>query len=175
MPNTEPTALPAREAAELDAFQCACVDLFVNAALTLSIPRTIGEIYGLLFSTERELSLDDITARLRISRGGAHEGLKWLRSIGAVRLVYLPGVRKEHFLAETSLRRLAAGFLRDRIEPHLDHGPDRLRTLRTLRSLRSSANSPETAFQKDRLIQLANWYKFAHRTLPVVKTLAGKF
>ena len=165
-------SVPATNGANLlDGFQQECVDLFVNAAASLSIPRSIGEIYGLLFSTQDPASLDDLTKRLNMSRGAAHEGLRWLRNIGAVKIVYVPGVRKGHFSAETSLRRLAAGYLRDRIEPHLDKGQGRLRQLRHAVST-SPANDD---FQLGRLTQITNWYKFLQRALPAVKTLAGKY
>jgi HTH-type transcriptional regulator, glycine betaine synthesis regulator len=155
----------------LDAFQHECVALFVNAAASLSIPRSIGEIYGLLFSTEEPLSLDDLTARLHMSRGAAHEGLRWLKGIGAAKSVYIPRVRKEHFVAETSLRRLAAGYLHDRIEPHLVKGQDRLRQLREA----AGENAENGAFQRNRVTQITNWYKFLQRALPAVKALAGKY
>jgi len=155
----------------LNAFQLQAVSFFVHAFAALSLPRSIGEIYGLLFSTEEPLSLDDIIARLRISKGSASEGLRWLRSLGAVNPVYLPGVRKEHFTAETSLRKLATGYLRDRINPHLENGPERLRHLQD--SIVEGA--PESSFQKSRSNQVAGWYKFMGKVLPVVKALAGKF
>ena len=155
----------------LDAFQHECVTLFVNAAASLSIPRSIGEIYGLLFSTEEPLSLDDLTARLHMSRGAAHEGLRWLKGIGAAKSVYIPRVRKEHFVAETSLRRLAAGYLHDRIEPHLVKGQDRLRQLREA----AGASPEKEEFQSGRVTQVTNWYKFLQRALPAVKALAGKY
>lgn len=155
----------------MDDFQHECVTLFVNAAASLSIPRSIGEIYGLLFSTEEPLSLDDLTARLHMSRGAAHEGLRWLKDIGAVRSVYIPRIRREHFVAETSLRRLAAGYLHDRIEPHLVKGHDRLQRLREA----VGDKPPSAAFQNGRLTQITNWYKFLQRVLPAVKSLAGKY
>ena len=68
----------------LDSFQLQAISFFVHAFAALSLPRSIGEIYGLLFSTEEALSLDDIIERLRISKGSASEGLRWLRSLGAV-------------------------------------------------------------------------------------------
>ena len=155
----------------LNAFQLQTISFFVHAFAALSLPRSIGEIYGLLFSTEEPLSLDDIIERLRISKGSASEGLRWLRSLGAVNPVYLPGVRKEHFTAETSLRKLATGYLRDRINPHLENGPERLRHLQD--SIVEGA--PESSFQKSRSNQVAGWYKFMGKVLPVVKALAGKF
>lgn len=156
----------------LDPFQRQCVDIFVNAAVCLSLPRSIGEIYGLLFSTQEPVSLDDLTARLRMSRGGVHGGLRWLRSIGAVKVVHVPGVTKAHFAAETSLRHLAAGYLRDRVEPQVDNGQDRLLQLR--QALESAAPDSD-AFHRFRLAQLTNWYQFLKHALPAVKTLAGKF
>ena len=155
----------------LDEFQHECVDFFVNAAAALSVPRSVGEIYGLLFSTEEPLSLDDLTARLHMSRGAAHEGLRWLRGIGAARVVYIPRVRKEHFVAEVSLRQLAGGYLRDRLEPHLDKGRDRLRQLG-----QAVGTTPESeAFQRGRLNQVSSWYKFLQRAVPAIKLLAGKY
>ena len=155
----------------LDAFQHGCLDLFINAASSLSLPRSVGEIYGLLFSTEEPLSLDDVMARLKSSRGLTHERLRWLRIIGAVRKVSVPGRRKEHFTAETSLRRIAAGYIRDRIEPHLDNGQNRLHNLEKM----AGAFPERKSFQRGRINQVMNWHKFLTRALPAIKALPGKF
>jgi DNA-binding transcriptional regulator GbsR (MarR family) len=155
----------------LSAFQLQSVALFIHVFGALSLPRSIGEIYGLLFSTPEPLSLDDVQTRLQLSRGSASEGLRWLRSLGAVNQVYLPGIRKEHFTAETSLRKLASGYLRNRIDPHLENGPNRL-------SILESSIDPASAsahFEKSRLGQIAGWYKFFGKALPLIKVLAGKF
>jgi DNA-binding transcriptional regulator GbsR (MarR family) len=155
----------------LSAFQLESVSLFIHVFGALSLPRSIGEIYGLLFSTPEPLSLDDVQLRLQLSRGSASEGLRWLRSLGAVNQVYLAGIRKEHFTAETSLRKLASGYLRDRIDPHLENGPNRLSILESS----IDPASPTAHFEKSRLGQIAGWYKFFGKVLPLVKALAGKF
>ena len=163
--------LQALQPASLSAFQLQSVALFIHVFGALSLPRSIGEIYGLLFSTPEPLSLDDVQLRLQLSRGSASEGLRWLRSLGAVNQVYLPGIRKEHFTAETSLRKLASGYLRDRIDPHLENGPSRLSILES--SIDHA--SPTARFEKSRLGQIAGWYKFFGKVLPLIKALAGKF
>jgi DNA-binding transcriptional regulator GbsR (MarR family) len=154
----------------MDAFERACVDLFTNAASSLSVPRSVGEIYGLLFSTEEPLSLDDVMERLQSSRGSMHEGLRWLRTIGAIRKVSVPGEWKAHFTAETSLRRIAAGYIRDRIEPHLG-GQNRLHDLEKL----AGAVPERESFQRGRINQVTNWHKFLTQALPAIKALPGKF
>jgi DNA-binding transcriptional regulator GbsR (MarR family) len=157
-------------AKSLTPFQVETIALFVNVASVLSVPRSVGEIYGLLFSTEEPLSLDDIIERLRISRGSASEGTRWLRSMGAIKTVYLAGVRKEHFTAEVNLRQLASGFLRDRLDPHLANGQNRLDLLS-----KSLSKNGSRSFESTRLGKIKNWYSFANKILPLVKTLAGKF
>ena len=88
-------------------FQRRSISLFVNAASALSLPKSVGEIFGLYYSTEEPLSLNEVTAYLGISRGSASEGIRWLRGMGALKPVVRPGMRREHFTAETSLRKLA--------------------------------------------------------------------
>jgi DNA-binding transcriptional regulator GbsR (MarR family) len=155
----------------LSPFQLESVSLFVHAFSALSMPRSIGEVYGLLFSTEEPLSLDDVMERLQMSRGSANEGLRWLKALGAASVVYRPGIRKEHFKAETSLRKMAAGFMREKIEPHLDNGAARLEAL----ELSIDGRSRTAAFEKSRLGQVKSWYGFFGKILPVIKTLAAKF
>jgi len=170
-PRSAPAADSSVQPAPLNAFQLETVSFFTQVFAVLSLPRSVGEIYGLLFSTPEPLSLDDVQHRLQLSRGSASEGLRWLRSLGAVNQVYLSGVRKEHFTAETSLRKLASGYLRDSIDPHLENGPARLEALESSIDLQA----PAAHFQQSRLGQIAGWYKFFRKVLPLVKALAGKF
>jgi HTH-type transcriptional regulator, glycine betaine synthesis regulator len=155
---------------QLNPFQIETITLFVRAAAVVSLPRSVAQIYGLLFTTPAPLSLDNISSQLAISRGSTFDGLRWLRELGAVESVFLPGVRKEHFRAEFQLRTLATGFLRNQIQPHVENGTGHIRHLRET----IDASSPDAAFQKDRLKQIAGWHKFFSRVLPVIKALAAK-
>lgn len=154
----------------LSEFQVETIALFVRAAAVVSLPRSVAQIYGLLFTTSEPLSLDDISGRLGISRGSAFEGLRWLRDLGAVDSVFLPGVRKEHFLAELQLRKLATGFLRNQIQPHVENGAEHLRRLKDT----IDPGSKDAVFHRERLRQIAGWHKFFSRALPVIRTLAAK-
>jgi len=154
----------------LTPFQRESVELFVGAFAVLSLPRSLGEIYGLLYSSEEPLAFDDLVTRLDLSKGSVSEGLRVLRSLGAVNLVPVDGSRKDHFTAEISLRRLAGGYLRDRIEPYLRGGESRIESLRKV-----CATDPELKdFQQKRINQLLSWHRFFSKVLPVFKALAGK-
>ena len=105
---------------ELAPFQQECINFFVHAAQALSVPRSVGEIYGLLYSSGEPLTMDDVVERLSISKGSASQGLRTLRDIGAVRTTYVAGDRRDFFVAETELRKLAFGFLRESIGARVD-------------------------------------------------------
>jgi DNA-binding transcriptional regulator GbsR (MarR family) len=166
--NSESSTLDGSKA-KLSAFQRECIDLFVHAAQALSIPRSIGEIYGLLFSTEEPLCMEDVISRLDMSKGSASQGLRWLRDVGAARTVYVQGDRRDHFVAETELRKLASGFLREHVEPHLASGKDRLARLAN-----ATATNGNGAFASGRVRKLKRWHFFGSKLLPVLRTLAAK-
>lgn len=157
---------------ELDDFQRECVVVFQRAAAAFSLAPSIGQVYGLLFSTPDPLSLDQITARLGLSRGGAFQSLRWLRQIGAVEKVAVSGRRKEHFRAVLNLRNLAAAFLAARIEPHITNGTDHLGRLEA--SL-ASDGSETSAFQRERFEQMQRWHRFLSDIMPFIRTFAEKF
>lgn len=106
-----------------------------------------------------------------MSRGSASQGVRWLRDIGAVKVVYQSGVRKDHYTAETELRKLATGFLQDQIVPRLESGKERSKTIRAS----IDGETLLSNFQKERAVKLHRWVGFGERILPIVKALASRF
>src|SRR4051794_22383596 len=62
----------------------------------VGLPRSTGQIYGLLYLSPKPLSLDDIVASLGLSKGSASNGTRHLLSLGAIRRVWAPGERKDY-------------------------------------------------------------------------------
>src|ERR1051326_8723007 len=83
-----------RPAARLNALETEIIDFFVQLSRLLGQPRSLAEIYGLLFISARPMAMDDLIERLRLSKGSASQGLKFLRNAGAVRMVYVAGDRR---------------------------------------------------------------------------------
>lgn len=155
----------------LSGFQRECINLFVHGAQILSIPRSIGEIYGLLYATAEPLPMEAIMERLGISKGSVSQGLRWLREVGAVRATYVTGDRRDHYEAETELRKLAGGFLREQIEPHLGNGGDYLARL----ALEAGRVHPaESRFVEERITKLKRWYRLTERALPLFLRIVGR-
>ncbi|MEX2642225.1 MAG: MarR family transcriptional regulator [Acetobacterales bacterium] len=61
------------------------------------INRTVGQIYALLFLSERPLNAEAIAGRLGFSRSNVSTGLKELQSWNLVRLRHLPDDRRDYF------------------------------------------------------------------------------
>ena len=106
----------------LDDWESAVIDLFLNAAISFGLPKSYGQIYGLLFCRDKPLAMDEVMNLLQISKGSASQGLRALRQLGAVSSSFAPGDRRERFAAEIRLRKLVSGFLREQADPHLHKG-----------------------------------------------------
>ena len=144
------------------------IDFFVRLAQLLGLTRSVGEIYGLLFASARPLPMDEFIQRLRISKGSASQGLKLLRSFGAVRAEYMPGDRRDHYVAEVELRKLAAGFLREKVQPQLSWGAERLANLDRLAAQLAGA---DREILQARLARLNRWRSRGQRMLPTMLKL----
>ena len=63
---------------ELDPLERQVVAVFVDGVRVLGLPRSIGEIYGLLFISQTALSLDALVLRLLFRIGSGSQGLLML-------------------------------------------------------------------------------------------------
>jgi hypothetical protein len=156
-------------------FERECVDFFAELAQALSVPRSLGQIYGVLFASPKPLSFTEIVERLDISKGSASQGLQLLRSLGAVHGADSSGVsagsgdsRREQFVPELGLRQLIGGVLREKIEPLLGAGGARMQRLRECALQAPSA--PGEKFSLQRVEQLKKWHRQLRLSLPLLKT-----
>ncbi|MDW8309376.1 MAG: hypothetical protein RMK20_08375, partial [Verrucomicrobiales bacterium] len=161
-------AAPARSG--LTAFEREVIEHFVEISRALGQPRSLAEIYGLLFISPRPLAMDDLIERLQISKGSASQGLRFLREIGAVRPVELDGDRRVHYEAVAELRRLAGRFLSDQLAPRVAGNERRLARL-----AERVGELPEThrKHAEARLTMLQSWHRNTRRILPLVIKLLG--
>src|SRR4029079_3566027 len=72
-------------------------ELWNNMASLWGISPTMARIHGLLYISGAALSMDDIMARLAISRGNVSMNLSKLVEWGLVRRVHKRGDRKEYY------------------------------------------------------------------------------
>jgi HTH-type transcriptional regulator, glycine betaine synthesis regulator len=163
---------PETQPESLTSLQAQVIDFFTDGVRVLGLPPSLGGIYGLLFISTEPLSLDDFVAKLRISKGSASQGLRTLRTLGAVIESPANGDRRTYFTPATDLKRLAGGFIREQIRPHLQSGKSKLTHIRQTASLTPDPNERE--FLTDRVERLETWMKRGNQVLPLLQKLLGQ-
>ena len=153
-------------------WEVAVIDLFLNAANSFGLPKSYGQIYGLLFCRDQPLAMDEVMELLKISKGSASQGLRALRQLGAVSSVFAPGDRKERFVAESRLRKLVGGFLREQADPHLEKGTARLKQIESLVNDIEDVDARMRGARRHEI--LSGWHRQMSRLLPWVKMIVGK-
>jgi DNA-binding transcriptional regulator GbsR (MarR family) len=154
----------------LEPVEVETIHLFVQFSRALGQPRSVAEIYGLLFASPRPLTLDDLIERLNLSKGSGSQGLKYLQDLGAVRTVYVAGERRTHYEAVTELRSLAGRFLSKQVMTHFEDSDTRLdRIAEAAQKLSGEPRKHALA----RVKKLRNWEKNARRILPFLLKMLG--
>ena len=90
---------------------------WVILADNLGVPRSIGQLYGLLFMGARALTAQDCVEALGISRSSAGQSLKVLKELGAIKSHFKTGDRSERFIIEPDLGVFLAKILDGRLMP----------------------------------------------------------
>ncbi len=159
---------------DLDSIERQVVAFFVDGVKVLGLPRSIGEIYGLLFVSRDPLSLDDLVRRLNISKGSASQGLRMLKSLGAVREADGNGgtERRTYYEPAVELKRLVGGFIREQIRPHLESGKSKIGRLAQAAS--QTEDPDHRRFLGDRIERLEQWMRSGSRVLPLLQKILGQ-
>lgn len=129
----------------------------------LSVPRSIAEIYGLLYVSAAPLRFADIEARLSLSKGSVSEGLNFLKDNGLAVSSRAPGARVETWTVSPSLAAAIADLLRRRLQPALEQTAPELRALQAKAA--AAGLPPEVC---DRLSRLSRWNDRALELLPLL-------
>ncbi len=115
------------------------------------INRTVGQIYALLFVSDRPLNADQIVDKLGVSRSNVSMGLKELQAWRLVRLSHQAGDRRDYFSAPddvwTIFQTLADERQKREIEP-------------TLSMLRGSLlDTPESSEERHAQMRMREMYE----------------
>ena len=139
------------------------IEMFINFLKLIGLPKSVGEIYGLLFVSPKPLAMDEIVSRLGLSLGAASQGLKLLRSLGAAKAVYSPGARRDHFTADLELSKFATVFIKEELHPRIERA---LQRIQHLESLVPQLPSEDRQVTRQRLERLRHWLEKGEKMLP---------
>jgi hypothetical protein len=156
------------------------VALFEGVVRTLGLPKSVGQLYGLLFASSEPLSFSDLVEKSGMSKGSASQGLQLLRSLGAIKIAEEKSgsvvceadavfPRRVVYEPELALRRLVSGVLHKRMVPLAMSEENRLVRMRLIAERNLTANE----FFMERVAQLETWRHMLKIVLPVLAALLG--
>ena len=151
------------EQSALSELEVEAIEMFINFLKLIGLPKSVGEIYGLLFVAPRPMAMDDITDRLDISLGAASQGLKLLRSFGAVCVTYAPGDRRDHYVADLELSKFATAFIKEELQPRMERASQRIERME---QLLPELPADERRLTEERIERLEHWLDKGQKILP---------
>jgi DNA-binding transcriptional regulator GbsR (MarR family) len=110
--------------------------------------------------------------KLGISKGSASQGLRTLKTLGAVREAQNINDRRAYYEPATDLKRLVGGFISEQIRPHLNSGKSKLKQLQQTVPL--NTDPTEQAFLNERIERLESWMKRGGQVLPILQKILGQ-
>ena len=122
------------------------------------INRTMAQIHALLLISPDPLSADEIMAELNISRGNTNMNVRELINWGLVERVLRPGERREYFVAEKDIWKVATHIARERKRRELD---PIMKVLGQLQEVEGDAKDKHVKSFKD---SIQNIHRFAQQT-----------
>jgi HTH-type transcriptional regulator, glycine betaine synthesis regulator len=147
------------------------VTLWRSMSSLWGVSPTMAEIHGLLYITGAALSMDDIMARLQISRGNVSMNLSKLAEWGLVRRVHKRGDRRDYYESLRDVWEMFTLVASQRKRREIDPILNTLRDCRdrlSPESLGAGAASPQAEERRRRVNDLLSF-------LTLVDSLAQRF
>ena len=140
----------------------------------LGLPRSTGQIFGLLYFSAEPLTLNKMSAMLGISKGSTSTGTRQLAAWGAIRKVWVPGERRDYYEVVEDLGQLIRGSYNNLIKPRIQSSKDRLTALKV--NLKDDIKSGAIPFEKKEMLEeRIKTLEKVHKRLFQFLPLAEKF
>lgn len=124
------------------------------------INRTVGQIYALIYLSDKALNADQLVEALGFSRSNIAMGIKELVSMNLVMLRHIPGDRKDYYVTHEDIWEIVRNLVEERKKREIDP------TLTMLRSvMMETPSSKEEKHAQDKMREmhdliemLTKWY-----------------
>ena len=156
----------------LDVVRLELIEVAGQAAHVLGFPRSVGEIYGLLYLAPNPVSAPDICNALSASKGSVSQGLRQLVALGFVDTVRVHGNRRIHYKAVLEV----GGVLRQGYEQIVQKrtvvAEEKMNGLhQSLMEQKSELERDDYILLKDRLNGLTKVQKRIKKLMPLISAL----
>lgn len=131
------------------------------------ISRTVAQIHALLLLSQRPLPAEEIAETLEIARSNVSTSVRELQNWGIVRLVHLPGDRRDHFESLKNVYEMFRIIARERRRREIDP------TIQMLHECIAEAEKPKSAdaYTRERLTELLGFFELATSSFDLAEKL----
>jgi DNA-binding transcriptional regulator GbsR (MarR family) len=171
-PKAPPVSASSGEVSLSDA-QLELINYFATLSERLSLPRSAGQIYGLLFGQPVPVPFEEIVRTLQISKGSASSSLKLLRGLKAIHPEHHLGDRRTFYIAETSVKNLVQALLEDGVKSHLKESESQLAAISALIPTNSRSGDSDllAGLLHKRISSLQVWHRKTRKLIPWITRL----
>ena len=150
------------------------VEIGGRVSQVLGFPRSIGQIFGLLYFSSNPLSLGDICDMLGISKASTSTGTRQLAAWGAIRKVWIPGERRDYYEAVDDLVQLFKGSYRTLIKPRVSSANNRIKKIEDSLKFdfdKQLVTEEQGKFMNERLIKIKKLHNRMAKVLPIIEKI----
>ncbi len=120
------------------------------------ISRTVAQIHALLYTSEKPLHAEEICTFLGVARSNVSNSLKELQNWGIVKVVHLPGDRRDHFESMKDVYEMFRAILAERKRREVDP------TLQLLKECqKESADDEDSTYARTRIGDLQDFFQLS--------------
>ncbi len=120
------------------------------------INRTVAQVHAFLFISEEPKNAEEICAVLGIARSNASNSLKELQNWGIVKVVHLPGDRRDHFASMADTYEMFRVIAEERKRREVDPA---LRMLRECSAQAEEAGNDDEQFAKGKIDEVHEFFE----------------
>ena len=144
----------------LNAFIDQMVEEAGELAASLGLNRVVGQLYALLYFSPKPLSLDEMTERLKMSKGNTSLNIRELEKWEAVHKIWVKGSRKDYYQANLDIPSVILSRLKIGLTRRLDKTMDSLNRADT--DLKEIVKDKKNLkIYQQRLRKIKDWHKLA--------------
>lgn len=86
---------------------------------SFGLNKFVAQLYAVLYLSDKPLCLDELTARLGVSKGNVSVNIRELEKWGAVKSIWVKGSRKDYYEANLDLKGVLLGKVRSGMQKRL--------------------------------------------------------
>lgn len=135
--------------------------------------RFIAQLYGILYMSDKPLSLDELAEKLGASKGNVSINIRELEKWGAVRSIWVKGSRKDFYEAELDVKKVISNKLKSSVSKRLNEVSNMIDEVRSIiddgRSEMSDEDKKAAEVYETRLKKIEDLKKLASAALTIAE------